>query len=379
MRPTTSCALQAGNHWQAFAGADGNGDGVVNAADYNVWRSNFGKVLDDFGNNAATANVNASIPITKHGTIEVAGDVDWFAFPAKAGEAYDISTTLGTLSDTALRLIGTDGTTQIAENDNANGLASLIHFTAPADGTYYAEVRGIGALTGSYTVTVDTSNDDHGNSAADATQIAVPSSTHGEIETPMDHDWFKFNAVAGSHYSIDVILDTLVDSQLSLMGSDGTTLLKFDDDGGAGFASHIDWTFAASGTYFLDVNGYGSDLGTYHVTISVSGSGSGSGSLMGMASEVASFSPVGGGLAFGSLAPTVSETSGSKTLATSLVAESQNSSDAALLAWVASQPSGATNDADTSFHVSSDGDSTESVDSVFDRIGETAFAEALAV
>jgi subtilisin-like proprotein convertase family protein len=370
----------------AFAGADGNGDGVVNAADYNIWRSNFGKVIDDFGNNAATANNVASVPATKHGTIEVPGDVDWFAFTATAGQTYDISTTLGTLSDTVLRLINTDGTTQIAQNDNANGLASDIQWTAPADGTYYAEVHGAGALTGTYTLSLQTANDDHGNFAADATPIQVPSSTPGDIESPMDHDWFSFNVVAGSTYSIDVNLDTLVDSQLSLIGSDGTTLLKFDDDSGPLYASHIDWTFAASGKYYLDVNGYGSDLGTYHVTISVSGSGAGSGALMGFASEESFPTFNSGILAFASSESGSSLSSGTKALQTTLAPVSgNNNSEAALLAWLASQPrSGSPSaDADSAFHPASDGvtgdDLADSVDSVFDRIGAAAVSEALAV
>jgi hypothetical protein len=141
----------------AHYGADGNGNGMVDADDYSVWRSNFGKYLDDFGNNAPTANQISSLPSTQHGLIEVPGDVDWFAFTATAGTTYDLSTTLGTLSDSVLRLVGTDGVTQLAQNDNAVGLASLIHWTAPANGTYYAEVRGAASLTGSYDLKIETS------------------------------------------------------------------------------------------------------------------------------------------------------------------------------------------------------------------------------
>ena len=367
----------------AFAGADGNGDGVIDAGDYDIWRQNFGKVLDDFGNNAAAANHIASVPISKHGTIEVAGDVDWFAFDATQGTTYDISTTLGSLSDTALRLIGTDGTTQLAQNDNANGLASLIHWTAPADGTYFAEVRGVGALIGTYTFGIQTSTDDHGDFAGDATPIVVPSSTTGDIETSGDHDWFKFNALAGATYSIDVNLGTLVDSQLTLRGTDGTTQIAFDDDGGGHFASHITWTFTTAGSYYLDVNGYGTDTGTYHVAISVTGPGAGAGMLADMGSE-SSFPTVSGGSALASGASSEFSRSGATVLQPVLPpAIAESNSEAALLAWIASQPHGVatSSDAASALHPASseNGDIADSVDSVFDRIGADAFAESLAV
>jgi subtilisin-like proprotein convertase family protein len=369
----------------AFAGADGDGNGIVDNADYSVWRDNFGKVVDDFGNNAATANNITTVPATKHGTIEVAGDVDWFAFPATAGQTYDITTTLGTLSDTVLRLLDTDGQTQITQNDNSNGLASQIHWAASTDGTYYVEVRGAGSLTGTYTLGIQAANDDHGNSAAEATQIVVPSSTVGEIETPIDQDWFKFSAVANSTYSIDVNLDTLVDSQLSLIDSDGTTVLKFDDDGGPGYASHIDWTFASSGTFYLEVNGYGSDLGTYHVTISTPGSGAGSSALIEQSAEQGAATAGGTSLAFSSGLGSAL-TFPLKTLQPALQpAVATNDSEAALLAWVASQPSGSgpSQIADSEFHATADGhtgdDLADSVDSVFDSLGASAAGKALTV
>ncbi len=58
---------QTGQTVTPFSGADGNGDGVVNQADFDVWRSNFGKTLPGAGSGAAAlavgedANQNSSL------------------------------------------------------------------------------------------------------------------------------------------------------------------------------------------------------------------------------------------------------------------------------------------------------------------------------
>lgn len=43
-----------------YSGADGNGDGLVDDADYDVWRANFGNTLDS-GQGASIANETATL------------------------------------------------------------------------------------------------------------------------------------------------------------------------------------------------------------------------------------------------------------------------------------------------------------------------------
>jgi hypothetical protein len=120
----------------------------------------------------------------------------------------------------------------------------------------------ISSLSGTTTV------DDHGNDANRATNVPVNSETPGIIEIPGDKDWFRFPATADRSYTFETTLGTLRDTTLALYGPDGVTQLEFDDDGGPGRASRIDWTAPATGSYFLEVRAFdGAATGSYTVKI----------------------------------------------------------------------------------------------------------------
>lgn len=114
---------------------------------------------DDHGNNAASATTVAA-PSTTAGVIGVNGDVDWFKFQATAGKAYVFTVQLGTLQDSVLTLCDSNGTTQLAFNDDSgSSAASQITWTAPTSGVYYLAVGAYGnAYTGTYSLSVQGSN-----------------------------------------------------------------------------------------------------------------------------------------------------------------------------------------------------------------------------
>ena len=68
---------------------------------------------------------------------------------------YEFETVLGTLSDSKLRLIDTDGVTVINENDDGgSGLASKIQWSAPSTGMFYVQTLAFDPeQTGSYALT----------------------------------------------------------------------------------------------------------------------------------------------------------------------------------------------------------------------------------
>ncbi|MBN2353072.1 MAG: DUF1080 domain-containing protein [Spirochaetales bacterium] len=79
-------------------------------------------------------------------------DNDYMKFNAAAGTQY----TLETFSpvdntDTVMYLYGTDGTTQLAYNDD-KALQSKIVWSCPADGIYFIKIRGYGGDTGAYSI-----------------------------------------------------------------------------------------------------------------------------------------------------------------------------------------------------------------------------------
>jgi len=95
------------------------------------------------------------------GSIEIAGDRDWFTIQLSAGTRYTaalkgVSGGGGTLADPYLRLHDPTGLL-IAENNDANAATrdSQLVFTAPTSGTYYLEAGALDDLsTGSYTLSV---------------------------------------------------------------------------------------------------------------------------------------------------------------------------------------------------------------------------------
>ena len=221
-------------------------------------------IPDDHGNDAGTATLVGSFSTTA-GDIEIAGDQDWFSFYVESGANVTMETVLGSNSDTTLTLYDTDGLTQLAfDDDGGAGLASRISFNFAASGQYYAAVAGFGSNTGTYGLAL-THADDHGRDAGTATPILGGSTTSGVLEVGGNLDWFRFYADAGASVRLETQLGTLPDSTLTLFDTDGVTQLAFNDDGGAGLASRIDYVFPTTGQYYVQVTEFGvpNGPGTY--------------------------------------------------------------------------------------------------------------------
>ncbi len=109
---------------------------------------------DDHGNDAANSTF-VQTDITLFGEIEEVADQDWFNFTGQTGIQYTFATELLGISDTSLTLYDTDGVTPIAfDDDSGPGLASLLNWTAPSQGTYYIAVRGFDIETGVYSISM---------------------------------------------------------------------------------------------------------------------------------------------------------------------------------------------------------------------------------
>ena len=114
-------------------------------------------VTDDHASGAAGATP-VEIPGQVNGTIDFAGDRDFFGFEAVRGAPIILRTALGGLSDSTLAVLGEDGETELAFNDDTNGLASEIVFSPLQSGPFFAVVEGFGASIGSYTLSLEESS-----------------------------------------------------------------------------------------------------------------------------------------------------------------------------------------------------------------------------
>jgi hypothetical protein len=173
------------------------------------------KGTDDYGNSAALA-VPLSLGIPVHGTLEYRGDEDWFSVALEAKHIYRMDFAPSGYVGQARVL---QGTTAVASMN-----ASPASFAAPASATYQVVFGSwYGSSTGAYTlVLTDVGVDDHGDTAADATPIALGASTSGSIEYAGDLDWLSLATEAHHIYRVTVVPSGL-SASVRVLGSDAKT------------------------------------------------------------------------------------------------------------------------------------------------------------
>lgn len=145
------------------------------------------------------------------GELHSRDDFDSFRFQAVEGNAYEIAATLGTASQIYVRFLRPyyeSGSLSYIDDwwlrsnpeisDDRTGLP--IVWVAPKTGEYYLIVETLyGGTTGTYTVQVNTANndDDHGDDQDHATEISIGTTVEGSIGSTNDRDFFKVDAPVG--------------------------------------------------------------------------------------------------------------------------------------------------------------------------------------
>jgi hypothetical protein len=210
----------------------------------------------------ATTATYASVGVgaSAQGDIQDANDQDWFAISLLAGQSYIFDAHGVGLSDPTLALRNSVGTQLAFNDDGGPGLDSRVEFTAAASGTYFLDVGGFSTNTGSYTLS--TRIDDAADDVNTTDSVAVGGSRTGTINSAADQDFYAVSLTAGQSYIFDAHGVGLSDPTLALRNSAGTQV-AFNDDGGPGLDSRVEFTATASGTYFLDVGGFGTNTGSY--------------------------------------------------------------------------------------------------------------------
>lgn len=202
------------------------------------------------------------------------GDLDVFAFDTQAGQTYTIQTTSETLTATDTVLDIRDASNKVLAFDDDGGfdLNSLIEFTAPATQTYYAVVGGYeDIVVGPYLISITTGADLHSNSFSDATPLSASGAPVAGSLTLDDIDWFRFNAIAGTSYTIETAGGT--DTYLSLRRAPAASEdeLAFNDDideAGLNFNSRIIYTPTVTEELFVLLEGFNfRTIGPYTLSI----------------------------------------------------------------------------------------------------------------
>ena len=160
---------------------------------------------DDYaGSRATTGSVTVGNPVT--GTIESAGDQDWFAVVLEGGVEYRIDlegapTDAGTLVDPFLRWLhdangaGIHGT---RDHDGGEGTNARQVFRPEEGGTYYISANGAGSHTGTYRLSVTQVDPAPGGDDDDSGDVVQLGVTHVVWTDPEDDDPGDATPVAGT-------------------------------------------------------------------------------------------------------------------------------------------------------------------------------------
>lgn len=231
---------------------------------------------DDTVPGDTTSTATLAVGGNVQGSIDTAGDSDWYRITLVAGQTYIFSTILGGgLSDSILRLRDSAGTL-IAENDdaisNSSFVFSEIRYTATTSGTFFLDVTGYQSATGSFylTSTAPVTDSIADSNATTASLILGAAASSGTLEANGDHDWYGVQLVAGQTYLFTTTSTGGADIDTTLMlRNSGGTLLAYNDDSSGTF-SRVRFTATTSGTYYLDVGAWGNaESGGYRVQAAV--------------------------------------------------------------------------------------------------------------
>ncbi|MCA9211800.1 MAG: trypsin-like serine protease [Planctomycetales bacterium] len=223
-------------------------------------RASIEMIVDDHADNSRGATP-IQVDTAASGELELDGDEDWFSVELESGAFYEFKVTLnGELTESTLDLYdANENQINSADlySDLGNGGAALSLVTQES-GTYYLSMWSYWS-TGPYELLVEKSELPH------ARRVAVPSTTSGQIRNEV-FDRFEIELEKGQSYQISTRLLQLPDSVLELYSST-YDLIASNDDYGDGLASSIIFTAPESGIYYVHVDSFDGQDGSYQFIV----------------------------------------------------------------------------------------------------------------
>ena len=226
-------------------------------------------IADEHGDSEGDAT-GIAVGTVVESALEHRADSDWFRFQAEAGVLYEIYALSETVEDVyervILKLYDFHG-----ETLNSSFWSIMVSedgklfWKATKSGDHYVEVGNDYFVSEiPYSLTVAPSNvvDDHPDNSMAATRISSGTLIGGSIDYKGDSDCFRFRAEGGRTYRIEVIGETLWNTQTILYGGGGETLAsaRYPDSHNA---PGIVWKAPGSGDYYVRVGSVNNAVNTH--------------------------------------------------------------------------------------------------------------------
>jgi RTX calcium-binding nonapeptide repeat (4 copies) len=205
---------------------------------------------------------------TATGTINAAGEHDWFKLNLNANTLYSLTSTDGhvfVMHDANGVLVpALDAFGGYATGDSStNGIA----FMPVTSGVYFVDIS-LPAGLGGYNIRLADVADDYRSNVTTSGTVAVGGAVAGTLDAPGDHDWIKVGLNANTLYAITATGDTF--TQIRMLDANGAVLPLLDTFGGFGFGLSegvgIGFMPVTGGDYYIDVSSFGA-VGGYSISV----------------------------------------------------------------------------------------------------------------
>ena len=254
---TTFTPTTSGNYWIAALGDLGT------IGTFTISVTNSSGSSDNVAATTATTGI-VTVGGAINGTIDAAGDVDWYRVALNAGATYTfrllgLTTGVGTLADPVIAGVYNSSGVIIPNTyiDDFTTRDAVLTFAAPTTGNYYIAARGWSTYTGTFRLEVANAAPDVGSTTSTATSLAIGSSTTVSIGQPYDHDWYGVSLVAGRTYEFSLSgtgFDNTTPFIHGIFNSVGQYIGAYSGPilGVGAAAATTTFTPTTSGTYYID-------------------------------------------------------------------------------------------------------------------------------
>lgn len=196
------------------------------------------------------------------GNIQVEGDSDWFKVSLTAGNEYVFNIGSGTLAANGSLAVYDSAGNQVS----SVGTGNQIIFDPTATGTYFIGASGVGAATGTYTVTEASATFDFAGNINTTGTVAVGGSASGSLTTAGHADWFKVSLTAGTGYVLNMSSNALGGAQVALYDANGN-LIETGNQGNTLAGNSAFYVPTASGTYYVAASDTKNGTGAFTISV----------------------------------------------------------------------------------------------------------------